>query len=149
MWPWARGAPQYFGFPYNISATDGASDFKFGMQLEFVKAHDKITRRRKGRHGPALGVLPKIWGFPSIFTQWLKLAPSNLVHNLGLPRTTENHTQRKSRRSLGLGKLPNICGSPLIFLQRPGCPLGVSGASCYHAANINCFVQSSASGMAI
>ena len=106
------------GFPYNIFATDGASDFKFGRQLEFVKAHDKITRRRKGRHGSKLGVLPEIWGFPSIFAQWLKLATSNLVHNLGFSRPTENHTQRKSRRSLGLGKLPNIWGSPLIFLQR-------------------------------
>ena len=119
------------GFPYNISAMDGSSDFKFSMQLEFVKAHDKITRRRKGRHGSKLGVLPKIWGFPSIFMQWLKLATSNLVHNLGLPRPTKNHAQRKSRRSLGLGKFPNIWGSPLIFLQRPRCPLSVSGASCY------------------
>ena len=29
-----------------------------------------------------------------------------------------------------LGKLPNIWGFPLIFLQRPRCPLSVSGASC-------------------
>jgi len=64
----------------------GASDFIFGMQLEFAKAHDKITRRRKGRHGPGLEVFPDIWGFPSIFIQRLKLATSNLVHNLGLPR---------------------------------------------------------------
>jgi len=35
------------GFPYNISATAGASDFKFGMHLEFAKAHDKTTRRVK------------------------------------------------------------------------------------------------------
>ena len=119
------------GFPYNISATDGASNFEFGMQLEFAKASDKITRRMKGRHGPKQGVLSKIWGFPSIFTQWLKLATSNLVHSLCLPRPTKNHTQRKSRRSLGLEKLPNIWGSPLIFLQRPRCPLSVSGASCY------------------
>ena len=44
-WPWARGAPQNFGFTYNISATDGASDFKFGAQLGFAKVHHKITRR--------------------------------------------------------------------------------------------------------
>ena len=100
------------------------------MHLEFAKAHDNTTRRRKGRHGPALGVLPKIWGFPSIFTQWLKLATSNLVHTWVCQDPPENHTQRKSRGSLGLGKLPNICRSPLIFLQRPRCPLSVSGASC-------------------
>jgi len=33
MWPWAMGAPQNFGVPFNISATAEASDFKFGTQL--------------------------------------------------------------------------------------------------------------------
>ena len=46
-------------FPY-ICVIDEASDFKFGMQLGFAKAHDKITRKRKGRHGLGLGKLPKI-----------------------------------------------------------------------------------------
>jgi len=59
-----------------------ASDFKFGTQLGFAKAHHKIT---------FIG---------------------------------------KSGRGLVLGKLPYILGSPLIFLQRPRCPLSVSGASC-------------------
>jgi len=67
------------GFPYNISATAVASDFKFGAQLGFAKAHHKITRRRKAGRAPGLGELPKIWGSPSIFTQRLKLATSNLV----------------------------------------------------------------------
>jgi len=80
-WPLASGAPPNFGFPYNIFATAGASNFKFGMQLGFAKAHHKITRRRKGGRGPGLGDLPKMWGSPSIFTQWLKLATSNLVHS--------------------------------------------------------------------
>jgi len=30
-----------------ISATDEASDFKFGKPLGFTKAHDKIPRKRK------------------------------------------------------------------------------------------------------
>jgi len=89
-------SPIFWRFPFNISAMAGASDFKFGTHLEFAKAHDKTTRKRKYRHGPALGVLPKIWGFLSIFTQWLKLATSNLVHNLGLPRPTNNpHSEEK------------------------------------------------------
>jgi len=111
--------PEILGFPFNIFAPAGASDFKFGMLLKFGKAHYKITRRRKGTHGPGLKVLPKIWVFVSIFTRWLKLATSNLVHNLGLPRASIKPHQKKSGRSLALGKLPNICGSPLIFLQRP------------------------------
>jgi len=93
--------PNILGFPYNISATDGASDFKFGMQLEFAKAHDKITRRIEGRHGPKLGVLPNICGFPSIFTQWLKLATSYLVHSLGLPRPIKNTPRVKVGIALG------------------------------------------------
>ena len=58
------GAPQNFWVSYNTSATAAASDFKFGAQLGFAKAHHKITRRRKGGRGPGLGELPKIWRFP-------------------------------------------------------------------------------------
>jgi len=39
-------------FPY-ISVIDEASDFKFGGQLEFAKAHHQITPR--GKVGMALG----------------------------------------------------------------------------------------------
>ena len=46
-----------------------ASDFKFGTQLEFAKAHHKITPKGKRRRGLGLGKLPYIWGFPLIFLQ--------------------------------------------------------------------------------
>jgi len=62
--PWARLAPQNFWFPYNISATAGASDFKFGALLGFAKAHHKTTRRSNCGCGSGLGKLPKIWEFP-------------------------------------------------------------------------------------
>ena len=39
--------PDIWGFPINMSATAGASDFKFGIQLGFAKAHHKITPRGK------------------------------------------------------------------------------------------------------
>jgi len=39
--PWAMGAPQYLGFPFNIHTIAEASDFKFGSQLGFAKAHHK------------------------------------------------------------------------------------------------------------
>jgi len=72
------------------------SDFKFGVQLGFAKAYDKITRRRKGGRGPGLGELPKIWGSPSIFTQWLKLATLNLVHIVDLLRTIiKSHAEER------------------------------------------------------
>jgi len=56
--------PTLLGLLYNISITGEASAFKFGAQRGFAKAHNKITRRRKGGHGPGLGMLLKIWGFP-------------------------------------------------------------------------------------
>jgi len=50
--------------PY-IPVIDEASDFKFGTQLGFAKAHHT---QKKGLAWLWLGELPKIWGSPSIFT---------------------------------------------------------------------------------
>jgi len=84
------------GFPCNISATTKASNCKFGVQLGFAKAHHKITRRIKVGHGPGLGSSLKVERFPSIFTQWLNLATSNLVYSLGLPRPIiKSHPEKK------------------------------------------------------
>jgi len=51
------------GFPFNISATAEAGDFKFGTHLGFAKAHHKITP--KGKVGVVLGYesSPKFWVF--------------------------------------------------------------------------------------
>jgi len=46
-WLWARGAPQNWGFPFNISATTKSSDFKIGRLVGFAKAHHKIPPRKK------------------------------------------------------------------------------------------------------
>ena len=62
-WPWARGALQNVWPFFNISAMAEASEFKFGMQLGFAKAHHKITPRGKHGCGPGLGKLHKILGF--------------------------------------------------------------------------------------
>jgi len=86
--PWARGAPQNFGFPYNISATAGASDFQFGAQLGFANAHHKITRRRKGGWWPwargaprNLGVLFNIYTMAQAsdfkFGTWLEFSKAH------------------------------------------------------------------------
>ena len=40
-----------------------ASDFKFGTQLSFAKAHHQITPRGKSGHGLGLGKLPKFLRF--------------------------------------------------------------------------------------
>ena len=47
-----RGAPHNCAFPSDISATAGASNFKFGMQLWFAEADSKITLTRSGRVRP-------------------------------------------------------------------------------------------------
>ena len=47
---WLGELPNILGFPYNISATAGASDFKFGT-LGFAKANHKITPIGKSGHG--------------------------------------------------------------------------------------------------
>jgi len=64
VWFWAKGAPENFRAPFNISATAEASDFKFGTQLRFAKTHHKITSRGKSGCGLGLGELLKILGFP-------------------------------------------------------------------------------------
>jgi len=45
--------PKIWGFPFNIYTMAKASDFKFGTQLGFAKAHHKITPI--GNVGMALG----------------------------------------------------------------------------------------------
>jgi len=56
---------------------------------------------------------------------------------LGFAKAHHKTTPRKSERGLVLGKLPYIWGSPLTFLQRPHCPLRVSGASCFYLIQTN------------
>jgi len=102
----ARGAPQNFGFSYNISATAEASDFKFGAQLEFAKHHPKITRRKNGAWPWTRGA-PKIWSLRFNIYNMAELVTSNLVHSLRLPGPIE-----KSWRGLGLRELTKILGFP-------------------------------------
>ena len=45
--------PEIRGFPFNISATGEAIDFKFGTQLGFCKAHHELHPEE--RMGVALG----------------------------------------------------------------------------------------------
>jgi len=47
VWLGAKGVPEIWGFPFNISVMAEASDFKFGTQLGFAKTHHKITPREK------------------------------------------------------------------------------------------------------
>ena len=71
--------PEIWGFPFIISATAEASDFKFGTQLEFGKAHHKLHPEEKVAMAVGWGSSPIFWGSPIIFLQRLGLATSNLI----------------------------------------------------------------------
>jgi len=97
------------GFPYNISATAGASDFKFDMQLSFAKIHLKITRRRKTGHDLGLQELPNIWRFPfNIFTM-AKARELKFGTQFGFAKAHHKTTPRK-QEGVALGQ-----GSSHIF----------------------------------
>ena len=110
--------PKCLESPFIISATAEASDFKFGKPLRFTKARHKIPKRRKVGMALGYGSSTKFWSPPLIFLQRLKLATSNLVCSLGLPRPIIKSHQRKSGRGPKLGELPKFWGFSLIFLQR-------------------------------
>jgi len=57
--PWTSELPKIWRLPFNIYATVEASDFKFGIQLGFAKAHHKIAYRKN-------------WVWP-----WARGAPKN------------------------------------------------------------------------
>jgi len=69
-----------------ISVINEANDFKFGRPLGFAKAHHEIPLEEKVDVALGYGSSPKFEASPSIFLQRLKLATSNLVDSLGLPR---------------------------------------------------------------
>jgi len=76
-----------------IYVMDEASDFQFGRQLVFAKTHHRIRPSRKSRRGPGLGELLKIWGYPLIFLQRLKIAPFKFNIQLRFAKAHhKNHT---------------------------------------------------------
>jgi len=99
-------------FPYNIAATAGASDFKFGAQLEFAKAHHKITSftcKRKGEHGQRLGEFPKILGFPFNIYIIAEDRDFKFGTQLGFAKAHHKITPvGKSGHGLGLRELPKV-----------------------------------------
>jgi len=130
--PLGQGSfPKIREFPFNISATTEASNFKFGTQLGFSKAHHKIIPRGKSRGGLGLGELPKILWFQFNIYTMAEARDFKFGTQLGFAKAHHKTTPREKWAWLGLGKLPYIWGSPLLFLQRPRCFLSVSGTSCF------------------
>jgi len=79
-----------------------ASDFKFGTQLGFAKAHHKITPIGKIGGGLGLGELVKILGFTYNITATAGLATSNLASSWSLPRPIiKSHAEERVGMALG------------------------------------------------
>jgi len=79
----------------------------------FAKAHYNITRRRKGGHGPGLGKLSKIWGFP--FNIYTMAKPREFKFGIQLGFAKAHHIITPTGKrvgGLGLGELPKILGFP-------------------------------------
>jgi len=103
------------GFSFNIAATAETSDFKFGMQLGFAKAHHKIPPEEKEDVALGCGSFQKFRVFPVIFMQWLKVLTSNLVYSLGGQLGPSHiHTDDKSRPRSRHATFFTKLGIPLI-----------------------------------
>jgi len=92
-WPHFSWATLYF------FVIDEASDFKFGRQLRFAKAHPPSnSTKRKSRYGPGLGDLPEREASPLILLQRLKLD-----FKLGTQlRFAKTHHKITPRRKMGV-----------------------------------------------
>ena len=60
VWPWAKGAPQNLGLPFDISATAEKSIFRISTLLGFAKSHHKIPMALYYRSSS------KFWGSPPL-----------------------------------------------------------------------------------
>jgi len=95
--PGLRQLPKIWRFHFNISTLAEASDFDF---FGFARAHHTLMKKWVW---PWARGDPQNFGSPFIiFLQWLKLATSNLVHSLCLPRPIiKSHPDEKVGVALG------------------------------------------------
>jgi len=98
-WPGLEELPKIWRFPYNISTTAEASDFKTGTRLGFAKAHYKIAHRRKNGCGPGLEELPKILWFPFNICAIAEASNFKFGMQLGF---AEAHHKIKPREKVGV-----------------------------------------------
>ena len=118
MWPWRGKLPEIWGFPFIISGTAEANDFKFGTQLRFAKAHHKITRIKKSGRGPGLKELPNIYGFSINIYKMAEDSDFKFGTQLGFAKAYHKIAHiRKRGLGSGLGELKKFGVFTLIFMQ--------------------------------
>ena len=100
-------------------ATVEASNFKFGTQLGFGTSLPKNNDFDQNWRGSGLGEHPEKFGTPYLFMQPLKLATSNLVHNLRLGLGFQKTTfTTKIGGGLCQGSIRKNLGPPIYFCNR-------------------------------
>jgi len=105
--------------PLRIFAIVEASNFKFGTQFGFGTSLPKNNDLDQNWRGSGPGEHPEKFGTPYLFMQPLKLATSNLVHNLGLCLAYQKITiWTKIGGGLGQGSIRKNVGPPTYFCNR-------------------------------
>ena len=90
-----------------------ASEFKFGMQLGFAKAHHKITSRGKSERFPGLRELPKILRSPFNISATAEVKDFKFGMRLGFDKAHHKITPGETNgRGPGLREFPKF-GVPL------------------------------------
>ena len=114
-----QGSIQKIWDPLHSSATVEANNFKFGTQIGFGTSLPKNELQDQNWRGPGLGEHPKKFGTPYLFLQPLKLATSNLVHNLGSGLAYQKTTTwTKIGGGLGQGIIQKFLGPRTYFCNR-------------------------------
>jgi len=103
--------------PFNISAVAEASEFKFGVQLGFAKAHLEITRRGKSACGPGLGELPNILGPPFNISATAEASDFKFIMQLEFAKS---HHKIPPRRKVARGAPKNLGFSLNIYAMAEG-----------------------------
>jgi len=86
-----------------------ASDFKFGTQLEFAKAHHKITPIGETGHGHVLGKLPKLLRFH--FNIYTMTEARDFKFDTHI-RFAKDHHKTTPREKVGVAECSHIFGVP-------------------------------------
>jgi len=124
--------------PLRISATVEANNFKWGIQIGFGTSLAKNNIKDQNWRGSGPGEHPEKFGTPYLFMQPLKLATSNLVHNLGLGLAYQKATiWTKIGGGLGEGSIQTKFGTSYVFLQ----PLKLATSNLVHKMGLGVAYQ--------
>jgi len=74
-----QGLPKFLGYPYIISGTGKATDFKFGGYIYRANPNKNPLKILEIRERGCIQGLPKFFGYPLLSREWVKVRTSNFV----------------------------------------------------------------------